>query len=661
MFSWINRFIEPLTRNEEFILSIEGGNISQTIALLKQGADINARNTKGDSALCIATYNGNLKAMSLLLGQKGIDVNYVGHNGFRPLHFAVKSGNKYAVLLLLSHQVDVLAPNSYGLSPIDLSESEEIKGILRQHQLKNVSWLQSASTPKTSNLKPDQRNSNGAKSSLFSSDSNNSNMMIKEGKMTATTTTTAPKKMAPTTSPPITNSVNTSQEDSQNNLRYGFKVLHSESSDSTTTAPLTTNSSNTSQEELRKTLRYGYKGSQKPSLESIPLDSENKIVDSTSSMNQRESISSESSELNGTEGESGSALITEIALPTSTERETDTTPPIGQSPFNPSALLFEDGELLEPTIEDFSQIQLFVEQAETRTAKDEELRQQQQQQQELKERKQYEEVEQTERKQLGEHDRNEYTQSHTNTEEANNPTMNDSSMQNNHANNSDNENYTTSESSNEQLPKQSVSTISKTSQKFNDLESTKSMETTHQLKQNKEYEQQNGESSMKNIMSEISNSNSVGVATPWPTSKSQPTKMATQAPKKENRGFASFFKNVASSFNEAIQEVQGALEEDMQDIKKDRINSNTHTPDDINGNTTRPKRIRLNEESSNDLKTKKTASSSNMPVTPVDNVEVRVSGMVLSSHAIPSLEASEKLGSLTENFAFRKYGVISFL
>lgn len=64
--------------------------------------------------------------------QEGYPVNLRNEVGMTPLHLAVQGGRKAAAQLLISRGADVLAKDKQGRLPIDLTENEEIKALLKE-------------------------------------------------------------------------------------------------------------------------------------------------------------------------------------------------------------------------------------------------------------------------------------------------------------------------------------------------------------------------------------------------------------------------------------------------------------------------------------------------------------------------------------------------
>lgn len=82
-------------------------------AYLKGGADINAREDYGNTALSSAAYKGHTDTVQLLI-TAGADINANKRGGGTALHSAALGNHKEVVQLLVAHGADVDAKNDYG-------------------------------------------------------------------------------------------------------------------------------------------------------------------------------------------------------------------------------------------------------------------------------------------------------------------------------------------------------------------------------------------------------------------------------------------------------------------------------------------------------------------------------------------------------------------
>lgn len=71
----------------------------------------------GDNCLHIASSNGDVRAMELLL-KAGIDVNSIGDIGCTPLHYVYSSKNSEAIDLLIRNGASKTIKNELGVFPM---------------------------------------------------------------------------------------------------------------------------------------------------------------------------------------------------------------------------------------------------------------------------------------------------------------------------------------------------------------------------------------------------------------------------------------------------------------------------------------------------------------------------------------------------------------
>ena len=98
--------------------------------LLKQGADIHATNKNGWTPLHWGALNNATNTAEVLL-KNGADVNAKNKNGDTPLHHAARNSNYNTVEVLLKNGGDVNAKNKNGDTPLHWAEKENMKRLLR--------------------------------------------------------------------------------------------------------------------------------------------------------------------------------------------------------------------------------------------------------------------------------------------------------------------------------------------------------------------------------------------------------------------------------------------------------------------------------------------------------------------------------------------------
>lgn len=100
------------------------GHTDKVRLLLESGADVNARDTNGDTPLIAAAFMGFNETVRLLL-DKGADVNAQNNLGSTALMEAATMNKPEAVELLLSSGAETTAKNMAGLSALDLALKEK--------------------------------------------------------------------------------------------------------------------------------------------------------------------------------------------------------------------------------------------------------------------------------------------------------------------------------------------------------------------------------------------------------------------------------------------------------------------------------------------------------------------------------------------------------
>ena len=89
--------------------------------LIRNGANKNAKDSLGRSALNYVAESGNLAVVKLLL-HYGSDINSVDNKGRSPIHHLVtKTGNLEVLKLLLQHGANMNIKDNCGGSPLHCS------------------------------------------------------------------------------------------------------------------------------------------------------------------------------------------------------------------------------------------------------------------------------------------------------------------------------------------------------------------------------------------------------------------------------------------------------------------------------------------------------------------------------------------------------------
>lgn len=116
--------------NKDLMDAVYFDNVDGIRAALAAGANINAEDGSGLTALHIAAMQGRKAVVRLLLSQAGIEVDYPDRDLETPLMLAVYYGYMPIVKLLLEHNASVNARNSSGQGARDLANHPDIRRML---------------------------------------------------------------------------------------------------------------------------------------------------------------------------------------------------------------------------------------------------------------------------------------------------------------------------------------------------------------------------------------------------------------------------------------------------------------------------------------------------------------------------------------------------
>ena len=114
------------------------GELQKVRDLLQKGANPDARDSFGGTALHAAMFQKNMEVVKVLL-EHGCDINAQGTgNGYTPLHDAVWSDNEEAVNLLLDKGAKTNLKGKDGLTPYAKAQKERQNTILRVFESRGI-------------------------------------------------------------------------------------------------------------------------------------------------------------------------------------------------------------------------------------------------------------------------------------------------------------------------------------------------------------------------------------------------------------------------------------------------------------------------------------------------------------------------------------------
>ena len=106
--------------NRELREAAIDNNIAALTVLLAQGAEIEAKDDQGYTALHWAARNGCAEALEFLL-ENAADPDSKSDISWTPLHLAAIEGHLYCARLLINADATIDAPDSTGLTPLQIA------------------------------------------------------------------------------------------------------------------------------------------------------------------------------------------------------------------------------------------------------------------------------------------------------------------------------------------------------------------------------------------------------------------------------------------------------------------------------------------------------------------------------------------------------------
>lgn len=121
-----------LDMNYELLNAAATDDVAKVLACVASGANIEYRNGKGWTPLIIASFNGSINVLKLLIS-KGVDVNQTNYKGTTPLMYAMtnyeNSGEKCVFDLLIKHGARLDLRDLSGLSIMDYAKKRAVYGL----------------------------------------------------------------------------------------------------------------------------------------------------------------------------------------------------------------------------------------------------------------------------------------------------------------------------------------------------------------------------------------------------------------------------------------------------------------------------------------------------------------------------------------------------
>lgn len=100
-----------------FLLACENADRTLARELLANGAEANAQNSSGETALHLAVKSGDTKMVEFALNELRISINARDAFGRTPLHWAAQSGNVPIAEALLLARANIEAKDEMGVEP----------------------------------------------------------------------------------------------------------------------------------------------------------------------------------------------------------------------------------------------------------------------------------------------------------------------------------------------------------------------------------------------------------------------------------------------------------------------------------------------------------------------------------------------------------------
>jgi len=169
-------FAESLDRLKESFLwaAAQGGNTQDCQSLIEIGADVNWKNSDGETPLLAACRRGHAETISMLLVH-GADANIVSSNdGLAPLHICAKRGDHISLDHLLAANTNTTIKTRDGQTALDIAKSkgyEDIYGMLMR-QRRSIPTIQMQRRVSTANNSTTLHRTTPTESNIMNHDNN---------------------------------------------------------------------------------------------------------------------------------------------------------------------------------------------------------------------------------------------------------------------------------------------------------------------------------------------------------------------------------------------------------------------------------------------------------------------------------------------------------
>ena len=111
----------------------QNGHSTCVDILVKHGAELNIQNSINKTALMYAAENGHSTCVDILVNHSAELNIQCTLGGNTALMYAARKNNEDCVKILLQHNADAKVKNNDGKTAYNLTSSEEIKALLREH------------------------------------------------------------------------------------------------------------------------------------------------------------------------------------------------------------------------------------------------------------------------------------------------------------------------------------------------------------------------------------------------------------------------------------------------------------------------------------------------------------------------------------------------